>query len=56
VDADTYALSAIRVMGPCIAMGAAAAHALDLARDGDVTAVNMYELQERLHDNLERTD
>jgi FAD-dependent oxidoreductase family protein len=56
VDADAYALSAIRVMGPCIAMGAAAAHALDLARDGDVTAVNMYELQERLHDNLERTD
>jgi hypothetical protein len=56
VDADTYALSAIRVMGPCIAMGAAAAHALVLARDGDVTAVNMYELQERLHDNLERTD
>jgi hypothetical protein len=56
VDADTYALSAIRVMGPCIAMGAAAAHALDLARDGDVAAVNMYELQGRLHDNLERTD
>jgi hypothetical protein len=56
VDADTYALSAIRVMGPCIAMGAAAAHALDLARDGDVGAVNMDELQGRLHDNLERTD
>ena len=27
VDADVHALSAIRVMGPCIAMGAAAAHA-----------------------------
>ena len=31
VDGDVHALSAIRVMGPCIAMGAAAAHALDLA-------------------------
>ena len=31
VDADVSALSAIRVMGPCIAMGTAAAHALDLA-------------------------
>jgi hypothetical protein len=56
VDADTYALSAIRVMGPCIAMGAAAAHALDLAGTKPVTAVNMGELQKRLHDNLERTD
>ena len=56
VDADTYALSAIRVMGPCIAMGTAAAHALDLAADGAVHAVNMGELQRRLYDNLERTD
>ena len=56
VDADTYALSAIRVMGPCIAMGAAAAHTLDLADGGPVTQVNMAELQRRLHDNLERTD
>ena len=36
VDADVQALSAIRVMGPCIAMGAAAAHALDLAASGSV--------------------
>jgi FAD dependent oxidoreductase len=56
VDADTYALSAIRVMGPCIAMGAAAAHALDLAGGKAVHTVNMSELQERLRDNLERTD
>lgn len=56
VDADPYALSAIRVMGPCIAMGAAAAHALDLAGSGPVAAVSMTELQRRLHDNLERTD
>lgn len=56
VDADTYALSAVRVMGPCIAMGAAAAHVLDLAGDGAVSAVDMAKLQRRLHDNLERTD
>jgi hypothetical protein len=56
VDADTYALSAIRVMGPCMAMGTAAAHALDLAGSQPVAAVNMSELQRRLRDNLERTD
>lgn len=31
VDADSHALSAIRVMGPCIALQTAATHALDLA-------------------------
>jgi hypothetical protein len=56
VDADTYALSAIRVMGPCIAMGTAAAHALDLAGEQPVTQVSMTKLQQRLYDNLERTD
>jgi FAD dependent oxidoreductase len=56
VDADTQALSAIRVMGPCIAMGAAAAHALSIADGGAVHAVDLPELQASLHDNLERTD
>ena len=56
VDADTHALSAIRVMGPCIAMGTAAAHALDLAGTGSVNDVDMKILQARLYDNLERTD
>jgi hypothetical protein len=56
VDADAYALSAVRVMGPCMAMGAAAAHALDLAGGRSLAAVNMPELQRRLYDNLERTD
>lgn len=56
VDADAYALSAIRVMGPCIAMGTAAAHALDLAGDGAVGAIDLGALQRRLHDNLERSD
>ena len=56
VDADVRALSAIRVMGPCIAMGAAAAHALDLAGDRPVHAIDLQELQRRLSDNLDRRD
>lgn len=52
VDADTKALSAIRVMGPCIAMGTAAAHALDIAGTDPVYEVDMDALQERLHANL----
>jgi FAD dependent oxidoreductase len=56
VDADVEALSAIRVMGPCIAMGAAAAHALDLAGSKPVHDVDLAELQRRLTDNLDRTD
>jgi 2-polyprenyl-6-methoxyphenol hydroxylase-like FAD-dependent oxidoreductase len=54
VDADVQALSAIRVMGPCIAMGAAAAHALDLAGDRPVQDIDLGALQVRLADNLER--
>jgi 2-polyprenyl-6-methoxyphenol hydroxylase-like FAD-dependent oxidoreductase len=53
VDADVRALSAIRVMGPCIAMGAAAAHALDLAGTGAVHAIDFSELQRRLTKNLD---
>ena len=56
VDADSHALSAIRVMGPCIAMGTAAAHALDLAGSDGIDSIDMSTLQQRLHDNLERTD
>jgi hypothetical protein len=56
VDADVNALSAIRVMGPCIAMGAAAAHALDLAGTSAVHAVDNALLQQRLADNLDRAD
>jgi 2-polyprenyl-6-methoxyphenol hydroxylase-like FAD-dependent oxidoreductase len=54
VDADVSALSAIRVMGPCIAMGAAAAHALDLAGTNPVDAIDYSTFQRRLADNLER--
>ena len=56
VDADTRALSAIRVMGPCIAMGAAAAHALSLADGGPVHEVDLEALQASLTDNLDRKD
>ncbi len=55
-DADSHALSAIRVMGPCIAMGTAAAHALDLAGGDGIDSIDMAALQERLHDNLDKTD
>jgi hypothetical protein len=56
VDADSHALSAIRVMGPCIAMGTAAAHALDLAGSGSVHHIDLKKFQARLRDNLDRTD
>jgi len=56
VDGDVAALSAIRVMGPCIARGAAAAHALDLAGSGAVHQIDLAKLQQRLHDNLDRRD
>ncbi|HEX5110518.1 MAG TPA: FAD-dependent oxidoreductase [Vicinamibacterales bacterium] len=53
VDADVLALSAIRVMGPCMAMGTAAAHALDLAGAGPVHEIDLAALQRRLADNLD---
>ena len=56
IDGDVAALSSVRVMGPCIATGAAAAHALDLAGGGSVHSISPTELQERLKDNLERVD
>jgi hypothetical protein len=56
VDGDSHALSAIRVMGPCIAMGTAAAHALDLAGKRSVHEIDLAEFQKRLYDNLERED
>ena len=52
IDADPIALSSVRVMGPCIAMGAAAAHALDLAGAGSVHQIDVARLQERLRANL----
>ena len=56
IDADNAALSSVRVMGPCIAMGAAAAHALDLAGTGSVHQIDLGALASRVYDNVERTD
>jgi flavin-dependent dehydrogenase len=56
IDGDVAALSSVRVMGPCIAMGAAAAHALDLAGAGSVAQIDMGALAKRLAENLDRTD
>jgi hypothetical protein len=56
VDADVLALSAIRVMGPCIAMGVAAAHALDMAGTRSVHDIDLAKFQQRLTDNLDRRD
>jgi hypothetical protein len=56
IDADLIALSSVRVMGPCMAMGMAAAHALDLAGSGSVHTISIKDLQERVKDNLERKD
>lgn len=53
IDADSAALSSVRVMGPCIAMGAAAAHALTLAGSGSVHQINIAALKDRLKANLE---
>jgi 2-polyprenyl-6-methoxyphenol hydroxylase-like FAD-dependent oxidoreductase len=53
IDGDAAALSSVRVMGPCIAMGAAAAHALDLAGGGSVPQIDTAALRKRLARNLE---
>jgi len=55
IDADPVALSSVRVMGPCIAMGAAAAHALDLADAGSVHQIDLSALRKRVVGNLEAT-
>jgi len=41
-------------MGPCIAMGAAAAHALDLGGTGAVHGIDYATFRRRLADNLDR--
>ena len=56
IDADLDALSSVRVHGPCMATGMAAAHALDLASTNSVHDIDIAVLQERLKDNLVRTD
>jgi flavin-dependent dehydrogenase len=53
IDGDSAALSSVRVMGPCIAMGAAAAHALDLAGHGSVQQIDIAALHQRVRENVE---
>jgi hypothetical protein len=53
IDGDATALSSVRVMGPCIAMGAAAAHALDLAGNGSVHEIDLGALRKRLAANVD---
>ncbi|SHI03045.1 FAD dependent oxidoreductase [Sporobacter termitidis DSM 10068] len=56
IDGDVAALSSVRVMGPCIATGKAAANALDIAGKGSVHDISIEELENRLSDNLNRAD
>lgn len=56
IDGDTIGLSSVRVMGPCIAMGAAAAHAMILAGSGTVHQIDMGALRARISDNMDRND
>ncbi|HEX5998590.1 MAG TPA: FAD-dependent oxidoreductase [Hyphomicrobiaceae bacterium] len=53
MDGDAAALSSTRVMGPCMAMGMAAAHALDIAGSGSVHQIDLGTLQARVKDNVE---
>ena len=53
IDGDATALSSVRVMGPCIAMGAAAAHAVILAGTGSVHHIDLAALQQRIRANIE---
>ncbi|HEY3466077.1 MAG TPA: FAD-dependent oxidoreductase [Amycolatopsis sp.] len=53
IDGDAAALSSVRVMGPCGAMGMAAAHALDMAGKDSVHDIDHGELATRLVRNLE---
>jgi hypothetical protein len=53
MDGDAAALSSTRVMGPCMAMGMAAAHALDLAGSGSVHQIDLAALKARVKDNVE---
>ena len=53
IDGDATALSSVRVMGPCIAMGAGAAHALDLAGSGSVHEIKIGALRKRVARNVD---
>lgn len=52
VDGDAAALSSVRVMGPCAAMGEAAAHALDLTQGGSIADIDLGALKDRIRHNI----
>jgi hypothetical protein len=58
MDGDVGALASVRVMGPCFAMGQAAAHVLDLTGRNATQDIDFGKLASRLHENLDsrRTD
>ena len=53
MDGDVAALASVRVMGPCFAMGQAAAHALDISRHKSLHEVDPHQLSDRLRHNLD---
>lgn len=56
VDAEPAALASVRVMGPCFAMGRAAATALSRIDGGSVHQIDLEALQSALSDNLSCRD
>jgi hypothetical protein len=56
IDAEPAALASVRVMGPCFAMGRAAANAAALAGSGSFHQLDMRALQDAVRDNLQRND
>jgi hypothetical protein len=53
MDGDVAALASVRVMGPCFAMGQAAAHALDISGRKSLHEVDLDRLADRVRDNLD---
>lgn len=53
IDGDTAALASVRVMGPCFAMGQAAAHLFKLAGSRPVREVPIAGVADALRANLE---
>jgi hypothetical protein len=56
IDAEPAALASVRVMGPCFAMGRAAANAAALAGSGSFHQLDMQALQRAVADNLDRSE
>ena len=52
IDAAPAALASLRVMGPCFAMGRAAATAASLTDSGSLHQIDIAALQDAVRDNL----